>query len=129
MNATVAERKESEVTRPVPERRVVVPEYRIHSDDSGYRVLAEMPGVDQSDLEIQLESRLLTITGKTTTPFFEGFENVYNEFSSYDYAASFKLAEDINSDAIEAKLINGMLEVRLPKAEERVPKNIKVTSS
>lgn len=79
-------------------------------DDEGLKI--EMPGVKSSDLDLTVESRTLRIKGKSRTG---------REFS-YTYS----LHSNVDSEAITAKLEDGLLEISLPKKPESTPRKISV---
>jgi HSP20 family molecular chaperone IbpA len=116
------EEKQSEVTT----KRVVVPEYQILRKEGGYEIRAELPGVAERALEITVKDRLLTLKGQTAPLEFEGLRASYSEFTAVDYAAGFRLSDDIDDESIGAILKNGMLTVSLPKYKERQPRTIQV---
>jgi HSP20 family molecular chaperone IbpA len=93
----------------------VVPHYEIGSDESGYTITAQMPGVATENLSLGLEDRKLTLTGSSVPLEFEGYRRAYGEFTTVDYEAGFRLADDIDTDGISAQLENGILTVTLPR--------------
>lgn len=97
------------------------PDVDIHTDNENVYLQADLPGVRQEDLDISLKNRVLTITGK------QGFEQpevgaVYHEFRKGVFKRSFNLSPELNSDGIEADLQNGVLSLRIPKAQPEVKK-------
>ncbi len=90
-------------------------------------VKADLPDVNPQDLDIRVESNVLTIRGERK------FENEVNEDNylrierSYgSFSRSFSLANSVNADAIKADYRNGVLTLSIPKREEAKPKQIKV---
>lgn len=92
----------------------------VFSDDEGYRVVAELPGIPKEAIDLKLENAVLTISGEQRSG--EGESTRTTKFSR-----SITVGDDINADAVEAKLENGLLTVSLPKVEERKPKAITVS--
>ncbi len=80
-------------------------------------LLAEMPGVDEKGLQIEIDRRVLTLEGNVPAPEGEAKTSYYRQF---------KLAEAFDSDAGEASFKDGVLRLRLPKAEAAKPKKIAV---
>ena len=80
-------------------------------------VLAEMPGVSTEGVDISLERRVLTIRGHSAANEHAGYQRVYNEYAGGDYERVFTLYENIGRDRIEATLMDGVLQLVLPKAE------------
>jgi HSP20 family molecular chaperone IbpA len=106
--------------------RVYVPKVDIFSDEQGVVILADMPGVDESNVDILLEKDVLTISGFVTVDEPEDFELSYGEYGIGDYRRSFTLMEEIDRDKIEASISNGVLRVFLPKAPEAQARKITV---
>jgi HSP20 family molecular chaperone IbpA len=106
--------------------RVYVPNVDIYSDEQGVVILADMPGVDENNVDILLEKDVLTINGYVTVDEPEGFELGYSEYGIGDFRRSFTLMEEIDRDKIEASISNGVLRVYLPKAPEAQARKIAV---
>jgi len=106
--------------------RVYVPKVDIFSDEQGIVILADMPGVDENNVDILLEKDVLTISGFVTVDEPENFELSYGEYGLGDYRRSFTLMEEIDRDKIEASISNGVLRVFLPKAPEAQARKIAV---
>lgn len=89
-------------------------------------LLADMPGVNEKNIDIRLENGVLTITGRVEDEGWEGYEPRYSEYQIGDYERSFRIADDFDADRIEASLRNGVLRVVLPKSARAKPKKITV---
>ncbi len=103
------------------------PAVDIYETEHELVVKADLPDVNPQDLDIRVESNILTIRGERK------FENKVNEENylrverSYgSFSRSFQLANSVNSDAINADYQNGVLTLSIPKREEAKPKQIKV---
>lgn len=79
-------------------------------DDEGLKL--EMPGVKPADLDVTVESRTLKVKGKS---------KIGKEFS-YTYS----LHSSVDTEAVTAKLEDGLLEISLPKKPESTPRKIKI---
>ena len=88
-------------------------------------LLADLPGVKPSDVDVRFENGELTIHGRRT-PSNPGKRRALWEYEPAHYHRSFRLSEDVATDQIEAELKNGVLTVRLPKAEAAKPRRINV---
>ena len=106
--------------------RVYVPKVDIFSDEQGIVVLADMPGVDEQNVDILLEKDVLTISGFATINEPEGFELSYAEYGVGDFRRTFTLMEEVDRDKIEASISDGVLRVYLPKAPEAQTRKIAV---
>lgn len=87
----------------------------------------ELPGFRNEDLEITLENNVLTISGEKKLER-EAKESEYRLFERRygRYQRSFTVPPTVRGDATEARYENGVLSLRLPKAEEAKPRRIKV---
>ena len=103
------------------------PAVDIYETEHELVVKADLPEVDPKDLDIRVENNILTIRGerkfekKVNEDNYLRVERAYGSFSR-----SFSLANTVNSEAIKADYVNGVLTLTIPKREEAKPKQIKV---
>lgn len=125
------QKKEAEVvegterTRP---QRVYVPDTDILERKDDIVVIADMPGVDEGSVDITLEKNILTISGKVSPAFPEGYRLALSEYGIGDYERSFTLSSEIDRDRIKATMRDGVLRLVLPKAEAVKTRKIQVTA-
>jgi HSP20 family protein len=100
----------------------VAPEVDILETKEDYLVQADMPGVAKTDLELLLEGNELTLVGRRQRPATG--DALVSEIGLRDYRRSFVLDPQIATDRITAQLDQGVLTVRLPKAEAVKPRKI-----
>ena len=101
----------------------------IYADGDGYTFVALVPGVKTDDLNIETEGNTVKISGELIAPALSADENVRalrNEIGFGKFSRAFEMPEEIDADKIEANLDNGVLTVRVPKAEAVKPRSIKV---
>jgi HSP20 family protein len=115
--------KGREQTRP---GRYFLPEVDIFESEEGLRLWADMPGVDEKDLEVTLKNGMLTIEGRVSTEMYRNLMPVYTEYNVGNYYRQFVVNEEIDASRIEARIRSGVLEVSLPKAETARPRRIEV---
>jgi HSP20 family protein len=90
-------------------------------------VKADLPDVNEKDIDVRVENNLLTIHGErkfeksVTEENFLRVERAYGSFSR-----SFSLPNTLNAEAIAAEYKNGVLTITLPKREETKPRQVKV---
>lgn len=118
-------------TKPTPIARTanansIVPAVNIHQDADGYALDVEMPGVPKNGVEVTFEDGKLTLIGRRT-PAENVNGLVYRESPEADYRRVFDLDPSIDSSRIEATIEQGLLTVRLPKAESAKPRRITVS--
>jgi HSP20 family protein len=110
--------------------RAWAPALDISEGTDAYRVTVELPGVKLDDLEITVEDGLLTIQGERHFAS-ESSEEQYHrlERSSGAFRRSITLPAQVEADAVEASMEDGVLRILVPKAEEAKAKRIQVTPS
>jgi len=110
--------------------RRVTPPVNVAQDDDGVTVEAEVPGVKAEGLSIEVEGDTLRL--KITRGDAEGVkEEQYHrrERARGEFARELRLPAGLDADKIEANLTDGLLTVRLPKAESARPRKIDVKAS
>ena len=92
-----------------------------------YLVTAEIPGIDKKDIHIEISDNLLSLKGERKFEKEQKEESYHRVERSYgSFTRSFSLPTQVKADAIEANFMDGLLTVRIPKAEEKVPKKIEI---
>ena len=122
--ASVATAPEQTRTGPV-----YSPAVDIFENDNSITLLADMPGVKASDLEIDLRDSVLTLTGRVTPPGTAKEANVLREYRAGTFFRQFTLSEAIDQPKIDAQLTDGVLRLELPKVEKARPRQITVRSA
>jgi HSP20 family protein len=109
------------------QRRVqyVTPLVDVESNQEGYTIQAEMPGVDKSGLEITVDNGELTILGHRRVAQVSD-EPVYREIRNNDFRRVYELDPAIDTAKISARIEQGVLTLTLPKAETVKPRKITV---
>jgi len=113
-------------TERTRERTVFTPRADIYERDDALVLMADMPGVDENTVDINVDHRILTISGRVTAEQVANHQSTYTEYESGDFERSFTLTEDVDVGKIEATVKNGVLRLVLPKAEAARPKKITV---
>jgi len=88
---------------------------------------ADLPGMTDSDVNIELEDNVLTVSGERKAEREEkreGFYRVERAFGSF--SRSLTLPKGVDAEAVTAGFDNGVLEVRIPKPEQRKPRKITI---
>jgi len=91
-------------------------------------VRADLPGVDEKNVDVTLENGVLTIQGRAEDEVPEELRLIDGEYVSADYKRVFSLSEEIDQEKIRAKVRNGVLTLHLPKAEPARARRIDVTA-
>ncbi len=111
---------------PQRDRPAMMPRVDVLEDDTGISLLADMPGVSKDSLEIKVEGESLLIEGTVTAAAPQAMEASYAEVRVPHYRRSFTLSRELDAGRIEAKLNNGVLNLRIPKQEQAQPRRISV---
>jgi HSP20 family protein len=104
------------------------PAVDIYEDANQVVIKADLPEINEKDLDLRVENNTLTIRGerkfekKVDEDNYLRVERAYGSFSR-----SFSLPNTVSADAVKAEYKNGVLTVALPKREESKPKQIKVS--
>jgi len=103
-------------------RLAFVPRTDIYETNEAIVLVTDMPGVDESTLDITLENDVLTLNGCVEMAYPEGYGLAYGEYRVGDYERSFTLSSKVDRDKIEATVKDGVLRLYLPKAEPSMRK-------
>jgi HSP20 family molecular chaperone IbpA len=123
--------KKQEVTNGEHTRpgRTFVPDVDICESSDGLLLRADMPGVDEESLEINVADGVLSIEGHVSVKDYEGLAPVYTEYNVGNYARRFTLSNAVDVERISARMKNGVLELELPKAEKAKPRRIAISAN
>ena len=107
-----------------------LPRYRPATDilerEDGFHLFLDMPGVAKEDLLIDLKENELVVGGKVEHPPVEGERMIEVEFGGGEFYRAFTLSDAVDQEKIKASLVNGVLEVFMPKKEKVLPKRIEI---
>lgn len=121
-NKSVSENKVTELTS-------LKPFVDIYEDDEGVTLMAEVPGVDLNQLEIQVEGTVLSLEGKVAQSNAKGAKKELEMIPEGVYRRSFSLGEDLDLNRIDAELKSGLLTIKLPKKVIEAPQRINVRAA
>jgi HSP20 family protein len=102
----------------IPRRTPALPA-DVYEDAEAFHALLELPGVSKEKLEVTLENSVLRISGKyNPRPGDQG--------TVYEFSRSLSVPDGVDAAGVTAELRDGILHLRLPKHEERKPRNIQI---
>jgi|SRR5215218_1032024 len=102
----------------------------VSEDANGIQISMELPGVQPDDVRLSLENNILTIRGEKRHQMDEKNERVHRFERTYGtFERTFVLPSTVDSEQIEARYDNGVLQISVPKAERAKPREIRVKSS
>ncbi|WP_456428861.1 Hsp20/alpha crystallin family protein [Nitratifractor sp.] len=106
-----------------------VPAVNTRETDDAYYIEVDLPGVKKEDINIDVKDNVLTISGERKIEEERKEDDFYRVESVYGtFERSFTLPEDVDVDKIEAEAKDGVLTVKIPKAQsvEKTPKKIEI---
>jgi HSP20 family protein len=102
----------------------------VSEDENALQISMELPGVEPDDVRLSLENNTLTIRGEKRQQIDENNERVHRFERVYGvFERTFVLPNTVDTEKIEARFENGVLLVRIPKAERARPREIRVNTS
>lgn len=103
------------------------PAVDIVEKDDGYKVTAELPGMEESNIEVKFSDGTLTISGEKSEEKEEKKKDYFLSERHYgSFKRSFRVPDGVDADKIEASFKNGVLAVALPKSAEARRKEKKI---
>ena len=109
-----------------PTTSAYYPPVNIYENEKGFSIELKIPGVKKEEVSIQMEKGLLTISFQQVENKDDKLEKlIKKEFAIKNFKRTFSLDEKINSEAIDAKMENGILTLSLPlKESSNAPKKL-----
>jgi HSP20 family protein len=93
-----------------------------------YILRADLPGLSDDDVNLQLEDNVLTISGERHAHHEQNEEGYYRiERAFGSFARSLTLPDGVNPDGVQAHFDRGVLEIRIPKPEQKKPRQVQIT--
>ncbi|HEX8715286.1 MAG TPA: Hsp20/alpha crystallin family protein [Solirubrobacteraceae bacterium] len=105
-----------------------IPAMDLVEEGDQYVLRADLPGVREDDVKVELDDDVLTISGDRKSEHEErrgGYRRI--ERSSGSFSRSLTVPEGIDPERIDARFENGVLEVRVPKPEQRKPRRVAIS--
>lgn len=114
------------------ESDIAMPAVDLTEDDKAYKVTAELPGIDEKDIDVTVSGGLLIVKGEKKQEKEEKNKNYYLSERSYGaFQRAFSLPEGVDEDKIAANFSKGVLTVTLPKSAQaqKAQKKIEVKAA
>ena len=115
-----------EVVRQVgikPYGNTAYPKVNVYEYDDKIGIVAEIPGLDKKQLNVEVEDGVLTISGDKHSAFeSEGAKVLRKELKESSFKRQFELGELLDGDNISANFKDGILSIDVPKTEPEKPK-------
>jgi|SRR5579859_127320 len=106
-----------------------IPAMDLVETEDDFVLRADLPGLSENDVKIELEDNVLTVSGERKAEHEqhkEGYYRVERAFGSF--ARSLTLPDGVNPDQVRANFDRGVLEVRIPKPEQRKPRKVTISA-
>lgn len=116
------------VARPEAEA-ALLPPVDVVEDSGGITLYADFPGVPRERLEIRVESDNLIIEGELAIRMPDGMEVGHAEVGLPRYRRVFSLSKELAGDRISAEYRQGVLKLRIPRAEHALPRRIEIQTA
>lgn len=113
------------------EQRVdtLMPAVDIFEEGNALHVIADMPGVARESLRIEVDNGVLSLEGDVSLEMPEGLAAIYAEVRAQRFARRFTLSHEIDADAVQARIDNGVVHLVLPKKETHRRRRIDIQTA
>jgi HSP20 family protein len=104
-----------------------IPAMDLVETEDAFVLKADLPGVTESDVNVEIEDNVLTVSGERKAEHEdkrEGYVRVERSYGSFH--RSLTLPEGIDPEGVQASFENGVLDIRIPKPEERKPRKVAI---
>jgi HSP20 family molecular chaperone IbpA len=108
------------------EEPALLPPVDVIEDTTGITLYADLPGVPKDKLALRVEGDQLSIEGELALALPQGMAAHHAEVQLSRYRRSFTLSKELDADKVSAEFNQGLLQVRIPKAEHAQPRKISV---
>jgi HSP20 family protein len=107
----------------------LTPPVDVVEDSGGITLFADLPGVSRDKLSLQVASDTLTIEAESGLSIPEGLESSHTEVGLGRFRRVFTLSKELDTNAISAELSQGVLKLRIPKAQHAQPRRIEIQAA
>lgn len=104
----------------------MMPPVDVIEDATGITLFADLPGVPKDKLSLHVEGDTLSIEGDVSVDMPQGMEASYAEVNLPRYRRVFTLSKELDPGKVSAELNQGVLKLRIPKAEHAQPRRIEI---
>jgi HSP20 family protein len=104
----------------------LLPPVDVIEDANGITLYADLPGVPREKLSLHVEADTLTIEGEVSLQQPDGMEPSHAELGLPRFRRVFTLSKELDSGQVAAELSQGVLKLRIPKAQHAQPRRIEV---
>lgn len=130
--AVASKEQERNVSETQQEQRrargeqTLMPPVDVIEDSTGITLYADLPGVSKEGLDLNVEGDSLSIEGSVALDMPQELQASYAEVNCSRYRRVFTLSKELDPNKITAELAQGVLKLRIPKAEHAQPRRIEI---
>jgi len=121
--------EQTPAAREARDERALLPPVDVVEDPTGITLYADLPGVSRDRLNLRVEGDTLTIEGDLALAVPQDMRASHAEVQHNRYRRSFTLSKELDAGKVGAELSQGVLRVRIPKAEHAQPRRIEVKAA
>ena len=130
MNTEVTKTQTADVAdRDQREQPALLPPVDVVEDGQGITLYADLPGVPKENLNIRVDGDQLVVEAEAALQMPDELQANHAEVTLTRYRRTFTLSKELDADKVGAELKNGVLKLRIPKAEHAQPRKISVQVS
>jgi len=113
-------------TRPERSEATLMPPVDVIEDATGITLYADLPGVPKENLDLRVDGDTLTIEGEIGISTPQGIAASHAEVGLTRYRRVFALSKELEPAKVNAELVQGVLKLRIPKAEHAQPRRVQI---
>ena len=103
-----------------------MPDVEVKETKDDFVLYVALPGVKKEDVEMEIKDNLLTISGKREIKDSNNDNWLRREIPAGHFYRAFKIGARVKTDAVKASFQDGILEIKIPKADEAKPNKIQI---
>ena len=104
----------------------LTPPVDVIEDSGGITLYADLPGVSREKLQLNVEADTLTIEAESALPSPEGLQSSHTEVGLARFRRVFTLSKELDTEQVSAEFAQGVLRLRIPKAQHAQPRRVEV---
>jgi HSP20 family molecular chaperone IbpA len=112
--------------KPATDDATLLPAVDVIEDEAGITLYADLPGVPKDRLEVRVDGDTLHIDAEIVLPLPPGMQASHAEVQRLRYRRGFTLSRELDPEKVAAELNQGLLRLRIPKADHAQPRRIAV---
>jgi HSP20 family protein len=127
MNQTVSAMRDAKTATQSTEQPALLPPVDVIEDAAGITLYADLPGVPKEKLDVHIDGDVLVIEGEMGLEMPKDMEAIHVEVRLPRYRRVFTLSKELDPGRMSAEMKQGVLKLRIHKAEHAKPRRIEVS--